>query len=431
MQKNKKSTQPLKVSLHGMNDRMLMMMTRFIELNCKGVADVVDEDESNVEIVDVDAAESKSLLEQRLALQPPKPIIALSLQEIPVKQGVTFVKKPVDSNNVVNALKVVKRELQKNKVSLQKISLAKAKAELENKLEKAPEKKEIKKTKNGSSYSSELARLQKERIRQKESAIKALNSPDPGASPEKLANAEIKDAEKVGETASVAEKNGVYSETEERGKLENRVAPKQEVRDIKDRGNSGVISDTPTLEKSKETLEAKEDQKLNKSKLPRHKIAKSVEPASKAKSAEQKDEVEAPSVHNEEMDRLLKELSSVASKPSVPELKNEEPKQKDSRKFIRYAFHPLEVQLKKNTFTTITVLLINTSSRGALIELRKPAKLRGKVKLIIKYDTEHVFEISARVVRREGKDLYGLQFLEQQHELTDYLVNSGRSFYFA
>ena len=69
----------LKVSLHGMNERMQMMMAAYLELNCRGMAYVVDELEAEVEIVDVDVADSKTILQQRLEQQPGKPIIVISL----------------------------------------------------------------------------------------------------------------------------------------------------------------------------------------------------------------------------------------------------------------------------------------------------------------------------------------------------------------
>ena len=58
------------------------MMVSYLELNCKRIALVVEDSESQAEIIDIDLANSKSLLEERLAQQPPKPIIVLSLNEI-------------------------------------------------------------------------------------------------------------------------------------------------------------------------------------------------------------------------------------------------------------------------------------------------------------------------------------------------------------
>jgi hypothetical protein len=82
-------------------------MGSYLKLSCKGAAIVVDDDEAHAEIVDIDLSLSKSLLEERLAQHPSKPIIALSLNEISTS-GAIYVKKPIEVTDVLVAFGVAK-----------------------------------------------------------------------------------------------------------------------------------------------------------------------------------------------------------------------------------------------------------------------------------------------------------------------------------
>lgn len=93
----------LKVSLHGMNSRMQAMMASYLELNCNGIAYVVDEIEADAEIVDVDLADSKNILEERLSQQTSKPIIAISLYDLS-SNAIIYVKKPIKVDQLVTAI---------------------------------------------------------------------------------------------------------------------------------------------------------------------------------------------------------------------------------------------------------------------------------------------------------------------------------------
>lgn len=102
-----KAQHSLKVSLHGMNDRMQTMMASYFELNCNGIACVVEESEADAEIVDVDLSDSKNILQERLAQQPVKPIIAISLYDVSSSAAI-YVKKPIKVHNLVNAINKVR-----------------------------------------------------------------------------------------------------------------------------------------------------------------------------------------------------------------------------------------------------------------------------------------------------------------------------------
>lgn len=101
----------LKVSLHGMDVRMQAMMKLYLELNCKGIADVVDDFDSNAEIVDVDdVAVSKNILQERVAQHPERPIIAISLYDVSSDLAI-YVKKPIEVYHLVGAIKKAKKVL--------------------------------------------------------------------------------------------------------------------------------------------------------------------------------------------------------------------------------------------------------------------------------------------------------------------------------
>ncbi len=98
-----KDLKPLKVSLHGMDERMQKMMANYLKLPCRGTAIVVSDDkEAHAEIVDVDLALSETILDERLKTSSSKPIIALSLNQIS-KDGVIYLRKPIQVKEVMAA----------------------------------------------------------------------------------------------------------------------------------------------------------------------------------------------------------------------------------------------------------------------------------------------------------------------------------------
>ncbi len=98
-----KDLRPLKVSLHGMDERMQKMMANYLKLPCRGTAIIVSDDkEAHAEIVDIDLALSETILDDRLKTTASKPIIALSLNQIS-RNGVIYVQKPIQVKEVMAA----------------------------------------------------------------------------------------------------------------------------------------------------------------------------------------------------------------------------------------------------------------------------------------------------------------------------------------
>lgn len=130
----------------------------------------------------------------------------------------------------------------------------------------------------------------------------------------------------------------------------------------------------------------------------------------------------------EEIDRFLKELNhKPRKKPLKPSFVA------DTRRVaVRYLmFQQIKGQVVNSVFgvsQNFSVGVQVISSKGALVESNKVLKPKKKVTLKIKFDSEHVFNIQAVVVRKEGAKTYGLAFTEFHHEVTEYLISSGHSF---
>ncbi len=356
-----------------MNKKMQKMMANYLEISCKGLVHVVGENEAHAEIIDVDLAHSKSLLTERLSQQPSKPIIALSTQKISI-ENVIYVKKPIETPNVINALKTAKtnllsnKELSSEKISRQKINRSPARKRA--RLAKPSENKKITKTKQ------------------------ATNSVDSDTSiPTKDLDSKPLSVSKPPNTTAV------FSERELPGRQQTK---NNEVR------TSTHPTSTSKPEKSPHNI--------------KNRIKKN--------KATERNNSKPFSNYIIEIDKLLKELQN----PFKKSKKKTNIARKNNRKTVRYAFEPIEGKLNKKYLTKnidFKVLILDISSRGALIELQKPTKLRRKVTLKIQLGTEKSFRCLAQIVRNEGETRYGLQFVKNQHELIDHLIDEGHSFFYS
>ncbi len=373
----KKASDRLKVSLHGMNDRAKKMMGNYLEMCCYDIAQVVEEYESDAEIIDLDALGAKNILDERLSQQSPKPIIVLSVQAVPV-ENVIYVKKPVDVPSIVLAIKTVKKDL---------LSRVKKRARIDKYTEDAKDADTIRK----------LVEVSENNLGPEAEGIEK-----PVSSATKWTQQQNPDVKsKENSKRSVDHKVEAQHQESETQPVEADSEPEPKLADSSDRQPNTETDETDNSVKAEKTSK--------------------------------QEPVETSSIHLREIDRLLKELHDASQNTHLPSEGKGDSKQ-NNRQTIRYAFHPIEAKLKKNSVmnlnSSLTVLVLNISSKGAIIELKKPFKLRGKTTLTIHFDSQNIFVIPARVVRRESKIVYGLQFLDFQHKLTDYLVNSGRSFFF-
>lgn len=112
---NSKTKRVLRVALHGMDGRSYKTMELYLRGPCQGNAKVVAEDEAEIDIIDADHPTAASILENRRQQTPDRPIILLSLQTLKIDNTI-FVKKPVKSDNLLNALRLAKQDIDKMKV---------------------------------------------------------------------------------------------------------------------------------------------------------------------------------------------------------------------------------------------------------------------------------------------------------------------------
>jgi len=95
---------PLKVALHGMDNRANKMMAMYFQGPCKGAALLVpDQENADVDMFDGDVPASKKIMTSYLQKPLLRPMIILSLQEF-VHEGAFHIKKPV---NVDDMLRVI------------------------------------------------------------------------------------------------------------------------------------------------------------------------------------------------------------------------------------------------------------------------------------------------------------------------------------
>lgn len=97
-----KNKSPLKIALHGMDERTYKMMVMYFQGPCNGAAAVVEDLNAEVDVIDADSREAKALLEQKLT-ESAKPIIVLSLRELTFR-NILYVKKPVKVADMLLAL---------------------------------------------------------------------------------------------------------------------------------------------------------------------------------------------------------------------------------------------------------------------------------------------------------------------------------------
>ena len=110
----KSNNQAIKVALYGMDARASKMMTMYLNGPCKGIAIVVADAEAEIDIIDADFLKFKDLLEERQSKAPDRPIIIVALQPVSI-EGAIYVKKPIESEGLTEALKQIKSDLGKKK----------------------------------------------------------------------------------------------------------------------------------------------------------------------------------------------------------------------------------------------------------------------------------------------------------------------------
>ncbi len=95
-----KKNNPLKVALHAMDDRSRKVMGIYLQESCYGIAEVVNDDDSDVDIFDADTVNAGRLLDEYRAKNPHKPVMLLSLKH----ENVIRVRKPIKTKDMLAGL---------------------------------------------------------------------------------------------------------------------------------------------------------------------------------------------------------------------------------------------------------------------------------------------------------------------------------------
>jgi hypothetical protein len=93
----------IKVALYGMDPRSHKTMELYLKGPCRGIAEVVPEEDAEIDIIDADFATAGEILETRRQQTPERPILLLSLEFLKI-ENTYFVQKPVKAEQLTTVL---------------------------------------------------------------------------------------------------------------------------------------------------------------------------------------------------------------------------------------------------------------------------------------------------------------------------------------
>jgi hypothetical protein len=99
----KSGSVPIKVALYGMDPSSYKAMKFYLKGPCRGIAEVVEEAEAEIDIIDADFPRAGDILESRRQNTPQRPIVLLSLQTLKI-ENTHFVAKPVNAKELIATL---------------------------------------------------------------------------------------------------------------------------------------------------------------------------------------------------------------------------------------------------------------------------------------------------------------------------------------
>ncbi len=109
-----KPSKSLTVALHAMDGRSRKTMMMFLQTTCKGIAQVVSEQEADIDMIDIDLMGAQASLEHCLSRVPLRPIIVLSLQPTDIENTI-FMQKPAKVENMIAAFQAARLVLAQQK----------------------------------------------------------------------------------------------------------------------------------------------------------------------------------------------------------------------------------------------------------------------------------------------------------------------------
>ena len=98
----------IKVALYGMDSRSHKTMELYLKGPCRGLAEVVAEQDADIDMIDADFATAGEILETRRQQNPDRPIVLLSLQSLKIPDT-HFIQKPVTVEQLTAVLTGISR----------------------------------------------------------------------------------------------------------------------------------------------------------------------------------------------------------------------------------------------------------------------------------------------------------------------------------
>ncbi len=153
---------------------MQKMMEGYLSLVCNDIALLANDQDSQAEIVDLDLPQSRTLLKERIAKSPSKPIIVISLYEV-ASSEVIYVKKPLVVSVFIHALLTAKKMVDGKQTSQSEQLKDKSPVILRTSGQSAKYKPEQKSRKKTSSRSSTKRKRRSRRYKIAREATKLLS----------------------------------------------------------------------------------------------------------------------------------------------------------------------------------------------------------------------------------------------------------------
>ncbi len=467
-----------------MNNRAQKLMSNSLRMLKDNIdTEVVPDIEGQIEIIDLDLSTSEpNLLEDRLAQHPTKPIIVLSLQETPTNE-VIYIKKPLQSADLLAALKKAKTVLQtkilvntegttfETEVTLSNQDKifspdSQIKEDLPKKIKWTRSSDKLdssvavsagpvvmheaeQSTGNFSSLSNDLPRVVKWTRE-----IRPLNASDD--MPTELDDfliAEIKEE-------SIVENNGIAVSREVSSVKFDLASPNKPAEAdegtvaIKTSEIMGIWADESSSEKKKIVWQRNiaadgfniTELNVTSNKKPQINKATISRVNSEKLYQQPKDEVgDQKKVKRKSVSRTVNRLSfqsEIAKRKKMSHLSDFLSRNSaqdfdlesgfvNKRRSVRYAFANLKGYFIPNSIIfrhkRKTILILDISSKGAYVRCNSKLKLKTKGLLVFDLGLAAVYKVPCQIGRVHGGS-YSIIFNENNHELCDFLIDSGRMF---
>jgi hypothetical protein len=193
--------QPLRVSVHGVTEKMRNTLQYFFHGPCNDYCEMVEEDSSELTIIDLDGLNGQQSLQNHRIKNPEKPVILLSINNRDIEDGI-LVQKPLKPEKLISALKTAHQKVLSN------IGLSETATEKKSPQVAQPEKVIAKREEKVAQ--SDSRPIDKSVVHNNSDAVKVLKQTL--ATEEKIENAPVTATNTRSETHKAAKSLGLHDE---------------------------------------------------------------------------------------------------------------------------------------------------------------------------------------------------------------------------